>query len=236
MRSILAGALAVAVTLNQRFDNGLRSKSESIAEPFKKAYFEVANDLFNAKLKPLIEDIDGRARSRIADLRMLVADAEKAIDLSIDAAEKAANKTINEIAAIEDKTKHDIDDILRQVDAIIDSADCAAEKTVDEIRRLIEIDLVPFHTDPCYIDQGYRFGSPGFNEDIPRYRIRQCQLERILQNSSTVAKVLDNLSSLSQLAHQTACILRRTTGSALASDDAHRYGEQFSVWYLTTAK
>jgi hypothetical protein len=86
------------------------------------------------------------------------------------------------------------------------------------------------------VDHGYRFTSPGFRDDVPKYRIRQCQLEKELQASKTVADILDKLSQLSELSQLTACILRQTTGNTLAEDDAQRYGDQFSIWYLTTAK
>jgi hypothetical protein len=231
-----SGECDVAWQLNKRFDDGLRSKSEAITEPFKNTYYEVANDLFNAKLKPLIEDVDARVKARIGDVRGLVLDTQKAIDLSIEAAAKAADKELRVVGEIEQKAKSDIDSIIRQIDAEIDKIDCIAKGTLDDIRRLITIDLSLIHTDPCHVDRGYRFGSPGFRDDVPKYRIRQCQLERELQESKSVKDILDNLSRLSELSQLTACILRQTTGNALAQDDARRYGEQFSVWYLTAEK
>jgi len=229
-----SGGCDIAWQLNKRFDDGLRSKSEAIADPFKQAYFDIANDLFNARLKPLIEHVDGRVKARIGDLRVLVLDTQKAIDIIIDAAAKAADKELKVIGEIENKAKADIDDIIRQIDAEIEKIDCIAKGTIDDVRRLITIDLSLIHTDPCYVERGYRVGSPGFRDDVPKYRIRQCQLERELQESKTVADILDNLSQLSELSTLTACVLRQTTGSTLAQDDARRYGDQFSIWYLTT--
>jgi hypothetical protein len=152
-----SGGCDLAWELNKRFDKGLQSKSEAIAEPFKQAYFDIANDLFNAKLAPLIDNIDIRVKGRINDVSQLVSQAEKAIDLSIEAAANAADKELKAISAIEDKTKQDIDDIIKQINDVIDNAECAVYSVVQDIRKLINIDLSPFHTDSCYVDRGFRF-------------------------------------------------------------------------------
>jgi hypothetical protein len=231
-----SGGCDLAWELNKRFDKGLQSKSEAIAEPFKQAYFEIANDLFNAKIAPLIDDIDVRVKGRINDISQLVSQAEKAIDLSIEAAANAADKELKQISAIEDKAKHDIDDIIRQINDVIDNAECAAYNVVDDVRKLITIDFSLVHTDSCYVERGFRFSAPRDDDDVTKFRIRQCQLEKDLEGSQTVKDILDNISRLSELSRQTACILRKTTGSALAADEERRYQQLFSIWYLTLNK
>lgn len=228
-----SGGCDVAWELNRRFDQGLRSKSEAIVEPFRKAYFEIANDLFDARIGPMINDIDVRVKGRINDVAQLVTQAEKAIDLSIEAAVKAADKELKQVAEIEDKTKRDIDDIIKQINEVINNAECAGLNVVDEVRKLIEIDYALFHTDNCYVERGYRFSAPRFDDDVIKFRIRQCQLERDLQASQSVKDVLDNISRLSQLSRRTECILRQTTGEATARGEERRYQQLFSVWYLT---
>jgi hypothetical protein len=54
---------------NKAFDDGLRSKSEAINGPFRETYFQIANDLFDERLKPLIQDIDSRVAARIGDIQ-----------------------------------------------------------------------------------------------------------------------------------------------------------------------
>jgi hypothetical protein len=77
---------------------------------------------------------------------------------------------------------------------------------------------------------------PRYDDDVIIFRIRQCQLERDLQGSKSVKDVLDNISRLSELSQQTACILRQTTGSTLAINEERQYQELFSIWYLTLNK
>lgn len=228
-----SGGCDVAWELNRRFDKGLQSKSEAVIAPFKKAYFEIANDLFNAKIGPMINDIDVRVKGRINDVSQLLAQAEKAIDLSIEAAVNAADKELKQIAEIEDKAKRDIDDIIKQIHGLIDIAECASYGVINDVRKLIEIDFSLFHTDSCYVERGYRFSAPRFDDDIVNFRIRQCQLERDLHASQTVKELLDNISRLSELSRRTACILRQTTGETTVLDEERRYQQLFSVWHLT---
>ena len=182
----------------------------------------------------MINDIDNRAQARIGDLRKVIQDAEKVINISITAAEQAADKELKRASDIVDKAKADIDEIIKEIDAEIEKVDCIKDKTVDEIRKLITIDWSLLHFDTCYTSKGYRFTSPDYYDDVDRYRIRQCQLEGDLQNSSSVKEILDKLSQLSALSQRTSCILRLTTGAILADDDFERYGNAFATWYLTT--
>jgi hypothetical protein len=70
--------------LNQAFDSGLRSKSESIVGPFKQAYFDVANDLVNIKINPMISDIDSRIAGRLSQAEGILQEAQQAIDGTLD--------------------------------------------------------------------------------------------------------------------------------------------------------
>jgi ElaB/YqjD/DUF883 family membrane-anchored ribosome-binding protein len=228
-----SGGCDVAWELNRRFDDGLRSKSAGLVGPIKQAYFDIANDLFDTKLRPMINDIDQRAQARIKDVKSLVDDAGKIIDTSLAAAERAAHNTLEQAQAIVKETKAQIDDAIKKIDEEIEKVSCIEGKTVNDVRKLITLDWAIVHFDSCYTDLNYKWSSPDFDNDVDKYLIKKCLIEKDLNGSLTVKRIIENISRLSQLASETECILRKTTGSTLASDDANRYTKDFAVWYLT---
>jgi hypothetical protein len=238
-----SGGCDLAWSLNKRFDDGLRSKSEAMVGPIKDAYFQIANDLFDTKLKPLIADVDQRAQARIADLNGLIGNANTAVDTVIKKASEAATAEVKNVRTqIIDEAKKDVDDIIDRIDKIIVTVDCVETKTaadvnkaIDNARNFINLNFNFVNTDKCFTSRGYWASSPSLDDDMEIYKIRQCQWERDLSGSQTVDDVLKNISRLSSLSANAKCIftLQKSTGADYVNSDMIRYGKMYAVWKLT---
>jgi hypothetical protein len=116
------GGCDVVWQLNKRFDDGLRSKSESLVGPAKQAFIDAMNVLFDDKLKPLIAQIDAVATGRLSQLDQTVKDAEAGIDAIIAHAGVVAANLVGQTTD-QIKTK------------IIDEAFLQADELVSNITR-----------------------------------------------------------------------------------------------------
>src|SRR5208282_1965634 len=108
---------------NKAFDDGLHSKSEAITGPFRETYFQIANDLFDERLKPLIQNIDSRVAARIGDIQNILTGTLDTVKLLVE-------NTNRDIANILTTTKTLISSTLTQVDQEIDKVDCITTNVV----------------------------------------------------------------------------------------------------------
>jgi hypothetical protein len=229
--------------LNKRFDDGLRSKSESLVGPAKQAFIEAMNVLFDQKLTPLIKQIDAVATGRIAQFDKSIKDAEAGIDAIISHAAMIATdlvgRTTNEI-----KTKI-IDEAFSQADslvdkikgnigAIIDNVDCKIdgqrEKLVEWWRSLVSF---PNPLNHCYRENGAIIFAPASDDFIKKYRIQECEYKDDLNSSRTVHEITDNYARLLLLARRFACITTQVPEAQLIINrDGAQYRRNFEMWWL----
>ena len=115
------GGCDVVWTLNQRFDEGIMSKSQSIIGPAKDAFLQAMEILFDKKINPMIDKINTDFSDRLDQAGQILRTTEKGVDEIIDrAAEKA---TLLEHKLIEDIKSQIIDNSFRQANDLVDKVD-----------------------------------------------------------------------------------------------------------------
>jgi hypothetical protein len=237
------GGCDVVWQLNQRFDDGVRSKSESLVGPAKQAFIDAMNVLFDQKLKPLIDQIDAVATGRLAQFDKTVKDAEAGIDAIITHAgivavdlvgqttEQIKTKIIDEAFLQADAL---VDKVTANVNAIIENVDCKIDGQRD---KLIEWwrSMIPFANplNHCYRENGATIFVPTSDDYIKKYRIQECLHKDDLNASRTVRDVKDNYARLLLLVRRFACITNQTPEAQLIINrDGARYHRDFEAWWL----
>jgi hypothetical protein len=88
-----SGGCDVIWHLNQRFDQGLQSKSESLVGPAKQAFDDAMRELFDQRLTPMIGMVNSMAAARIWQ-------AQGAADDVIRTAETGVDQILDHAAAV----------------------------------------------------------------------------------------------------------------------------------------
>jgi hypothetical protein len=236
------GGCDVSYQLNKRIDDGIRSKSEAMVGPVKEAFIEAMDVLFDKKLNPMIDKINLAATARLDQVGTLISEAQTGIDEIIDHAADRANalvgqsvetikkdiidNTFQQADALVDKIDDSIHDIIRQIDCELLDGNVAA---VDEFVSA-QLKLLPGLFDGCYRVAGVGVLGPKASDWIMIYRIRQCQLEKELHKSATVAAVRDNYARLLLVTRRFKCIMIEPNAVQLLAEDSERYGLAFELW------
>jgi hypothetical protein len=229
--------------LNKRFDDGLRSKSESLVGPAKEAFLDAMNVLFDQKMKPLIAQIDAAATGRLKQFDDTVRVAMAGMDAIITHAELTASNLVDQTTEqiktrIIETTFSQADalteKIAAQITAIVDDIDCKIdgqrEKLVEFWRSLISL---PNPLNRCYRANDAAIFAPESDDYIRKYRIQECLYNEDLSKSNTVRQVIDNYGRLLLLVRRFACITNQTPGAQLIlTRDGARYQKEFEVWFL----
>jgi hypothetical protein len=240
------GGCDVAWTLNQRFDEGIRSKSESIVGPAKEAFLQAMDMLFDKKLNPMIDKINTDFSDRLDQAGTILQNTEKGIDEIIDrAAEKAI---LLEHESIDDIKSQIIDASFKQANDLVDKVDNDIEKLIADIdckfagqeaaiQEYIKatFSFIPHPLDECYRDNGFVFSLPDSRDYINIYFILKCQYNRDLRNSSNVGLIKKNYSRLVSIARRFQCIEQSNHAFyEVTSQDIKTASEKFEMWLLAS--
>jgi hypothetical protein len=229
--------------VNKRFDDGLRSKSESLVGPAKQAFIEAMNVLFDDKLKPFIAQIDAVATGRLSQFDRTVKDAEAGIDAIVTHAGIVASSAVGQ-GTDQIKTKI-IDESFLQADVLVDKVTTDINNIIENVDckidgqrdKLVEWwrSIVPFANplDHCYRDNGATIFAPAADDYIKKYRIQECLYKDDLTLSKSVRDVKDNYARLLLLVRRFACITNQTPEAQLIINrDGAQYHRDFEVWWL----
>jgi hypothetical protein len=236
------GGCDVVWELNKRFDQGVRSKSESMVGPVKEAFIEVMNLLFDQKLKPMIDQIDQAAGARLSQFDKTIKDAETGIDTIITDAGRVAVDSVGQSAGIIktkiiDATFARADSLVQQIyaslQALVEDLDCKIDGQTSKLQeRGKSLISYPQPWNGCYRAQGFTFSTPTSDDYIKIYRIRQCELLNDLEASSTVRNLKDNYARLLLHARRFVCIMQLPEAKQLINSDVKVYVRSFVMWQL----
>jgi hypothetical protein len=236
------GGCDVVWELNKRFDQGVRSKSESMVGPIKEAFIEAMNVLFDQKLKPMIDQIDQAAAARLSQFDRTIKDAESGIDTIIaDAGQVAVNSVgqSSEIikSKIIDATFNRADSLVQQIStslqALVEDLDCKIDGQTSKLQEWGKsLVSYPKPWNYCYRTNGFIFTTPASDDYVIIYRIRQCELLRDLDESSTVRNLKDNYARLSVLARRFTCLTQNPLAQQVINADVKSYVQNFEMWQL----
>lgn len=236
-----SGGCDVIWHLNQRFDQGLQSKSESLVGPAKQAFDDAMKELFDQRLTPLIGMVNAMAAGRIWQAQeaaqQVIVTAETGVDEILDHAAKVANSVTDNIkdkiieAANEDAKKL-VQQVHDQAVDIINQADCAVAGNVDKARLIVQsMFSLPHPLDPCFRAENFYVTTPRSDDYVAIYRIRQCQLEQELTDSWSVRQISDQYARLATWAQTMRCVVRQTGASLdLVDRDITRYTKEYQLW------
>jgi hypothetical protein len=224
--------------LNQAFDSGLQSKSESIVGPFKQAYFDVANDLFNNKINPMISDVDNRVAGRLSQAEGIVQEAQQAIDGTLDKAKSLIEETNGDVRQTIQEASQAFDKAMARVEEDIKKIDCVATKALtkgDDIAKdlwgkfiIVEVQTV---LDTCNWKNQNIISTPG--DALPSYKAAKCILKRKLDASKTVEQVMTYYERLGGVASYYVCVLGEQPAANEARRDLIEYSQAYQAWALT---
>ena len=241
-----SGGCDVAWHLNQRVDQGIRSKAESLVGPVREAFLEATNVLFDEKINPLIDKVDRISKARLQEVEGLVKDTEAGILNIIETAAAEAQNTAHH--TVQEIRKDIIDNTFIQVNQTIDSVntkarnlvqetDCRINGSIAQHQEWIENTIVflPKPFNDCYTRRGFVFTTPSGTDYFNQYLINQCMIEKELDASTTVGEIRNQYARLSVLARRYACIVR-DAGPAESEiyEDADRYSQSYALWFLAT--
>jgi hypothetical protein len=229
--------------LNKRFDDGLRSKSESLVGPAKEAFIQAMNVLFDQKLKPMITQIDTVATARLAQFNQTIQDAERGIDAILTHAGVVAAGLVGQTAD-QIKTRI-IDEAFAQADALVDRVTASVNEIIENVDckidgqrdKLVEWwrSIIPLANplNHCYRENGATIFAPASDDYIKKYRIQECLYKDDLTASGTVRDLTDNYGRILLLVRRFACITNQTPAAQLIINrDGARYQKEFQIWWL----
>jgi hypothetical protein len=237
------GGCDLVWSLNQRIDDGIQSKSESLFGPARDAFIQAMNVLFDQKLNPFLSNVNTDLAARIGQVGdradKIVAETTTGVLDVIDAAGNLSEKTtgdvqkvillsFNQADTLENKINSDVSALVEDVDCKVNGT---FEGLIDWFRQLVTI---PHPTDACYTILGYRFSVPDSIDTINWYRITKCEWTKDLNNSQTVEDVKYNYARLSVLSRRMKCIAQDPIATQLANTDAKTYAESFEIWKLAS--
>jgi hypothetical protein len=249
------GGCDVAWHLNKRFDDGLRSKAESLVGPAKAAFIEASDHLFNKHVGPTIDRVDailGTLGARLDQTRDIVHDIEHGIDALLDKAQEVAKSTLGDVQAIVNTTFDRADELLRkavqQAQELIRHLACLRDGTA-QVARAAMSDLArafsPLPTfmitalNQCYSQHGHMFlydyltRPPASDDFIRIFYIKECQIREEMGRHSEVDQIVRSYIELEELARRTTCAME---GNVLAQSElAQRvsyYRERAAIWQL----
>ena len=236
-----SGGCDVIWHLNQRFDQGLQSKSESLVGPAKEAFDDSMRQLFDERLTPMIQMVNAMAAARIWQAQDASEDvirtAENGVDNLLDHAAKVAHLATTDIKQhIIDATYADASALVKQIHdqtlEVIDKADCAVNGTFDKTVLLVKNTFSgPHPFDECFRAAGFYLSTPNSDDYVEIYRIRQCQLEREFSGEMSVTQIGDQYARLASWSQTMRCVMRRTTVSVdLVEKDIGRYTQSYRLW------
>ncbi len=235
------GGCDVIWGVNQRIDDGIRSKAESIATPFREAFEAAMTQLFDKKLTPFWEKVNG-------DLAARIDQGGDRADKIIRETQDGVLKIIADAAALAEKTAGDVAQIIQQsfaeansleakinddLRALVEDIDCKIGGTrdglIDWLRQLVTF---PHPWDSCYMSYGVL--PPSSTDYVNWYRIIKCTYVRDLDNSKTVEDIKFNYARLSQLSRRTRCVAQDPVTSVQLADESHAYAINFEMWRLAS--
>jgi hypothetical protein len=243
-----SGGCDVIWHLNQRFDQGLQSKSESLVGPAKQAFDDSMRQLFDDRLTPMIQMVNAMAAARIWQAQIAADDvirtAETGVDSILDHAAIVANSvTTNIKQTILDAAYADATALVKQIHDqaldVIDKADCAVAGTFDNARLTVaNLFSIGNPFDKCFRDAGfYTLGAPRSDDYLSIYRIRQCQLESGLSDRMTVTQIADQYVRLAAWSQTMRCVMRRTNAAVdLIEKDIGHYTQSYRLWSEVAAQ
>jgi hypothetical protein len=232
------GDCDVAWKLNQAFDSGLRGKSEAIVGPLKEAYFEVAKDLFDNRIGPMIADVDTRLAGRLSQAQNIVQEAAQAIDKSLDKAKSLieetdgdVNRTIQEAEKFFDQAMTRVEQDIKSIDCVLTKAAAAGDDIAQDLWGKFILNAIVGLTNSCNWIHHNIFNGPG--DALPSYRAAKCILERQLESSKTVQDVMTYYARLGGVASYYTCKFSGQPGADEASRDLIAYTQAYKAWALT---
>ena len=98
-----SGGCDVIWEVNKRFDNGIKSKSQSMAKGVRVVFEESMNTLFDQKIRPMLEDIDLIIKNNMDNADEIIINTFKGVD-------KIIEKTILQFENATEKNIHNIRD------------------------------------------------------------------------------------------------------------------------------
>ena len=241
--SCLSGGCDAIWRLNQRFDDGVRSKSAALVGPWKDAYEDAMRKTYEQLLLPTIQHLDRAAAERLQQAGKVIEDAENGIDRVVSHAAELAAAQVAEIANIEQAAfkdadslrQHihdDVEQLLKEVDCDVRGAQHRVEVATSE---LLHFWHNPF--DACYMEQHFYVSTPSTSDYWALTRITQCQLEREMQSDATVKQVIDHYTRLMQLVADATCALKTNDGAVNElAHDLVRYGRGYRTWAMAVGR
>ena len=169
---------------NQRIDDGIRSKSDSLVGPAKTAFDNSMRVLVDNRLNPLLDKLNGDLSARIDQASnradQVLNDTQSGILTIIDHAGDIAAKTDGTVKAIIKQTFDDTDALERKVNFdvlnLIDDVDCKIDGSFEKLKAwLASLVTVPHPFEACYTDLGYVLSTPSNTDYVNWYRITQCE-------------------------------------------------------------
>ena len=143
------GGCDVIWGINQRIDQGIQSKANSLVGPARDAFIQAMTDLFDKKLNPFLDrannDLSAENGSgREIEPDKLVEETTNGILAIIDAAAEVAEKTSGDVQKIILLSFHEADKLIDKVNlkilALVDDVDCKVNGTfggvIDFFRQL----------------------------------------------------------------------------------------------------
>ena len=248
------GGCDVFWILNQRIDDGIQSKANSLVGPARDAFIQVMDDLFKNKLNSFLDKVNDDASGRIdqasdrADkiVNETITGVLHIIDATGDLIENASaelQKAIllgsQEANNLVDKINKDainlVDKINRDLSELIEDIDCKGIGIVEVVKDFVtELTAFPRPWDHCYTDLGYWFSVPSSNDPLNWYRINKCLLIRDVDNSKTVYDIRFNYARLSLWARRMKCIAQNQLATQIADEDSKTYAKSFEMWFLAS--
>src|SRR5262249_54568685 len=126
------GGCDVVWSLNQRIDDGIQSKANSLFGPARDAFIQAMTDLFDNKLNPFLDKVNNDLSARIGQAGdradKIIKEATNGILKIVDAAGDLADKTAGDITKIillgGQEADRLVDKINEDISRLVDDVDC----------------------------------------------------------------------------------------------------------------
>ena len=231
------GKCDVVWKANRAFDDGLRSKADSMVGPFKSAYFDIANDFFDTRWKPMIQDLTGLERgadSVVNNVRITMLETLDKTKNIVETAKGDAKEILDNVKELVETTSAKIDQEIDKIDCVGNSIAEKGDEVAKDIYGHFIFEAAVGLTESCNWNKDYIRSIRG--DERPTYEAAKCILKKKLEASETVDEVIENYSRLAGVSHYYICKFRGQPGEGDARHDMAEFARAHAVWTLALGK
>jgi hypothetical protein len=222
--SCLHGGCDVVSSLNQRFDQGLSSKVESLADPAKEAFEQAADYLFKNQLDPFLSRIDSLTEARLGQLYMIFEGA-------LAKAETATANTIERVKSEIILTASE--EIQKIIDEVLNDVKCAIFVTSAEAQRFVDTNLTLFGNLRRAVGNLFnKCDSVDQNNWYSVYLGRKCQYDIQIAGSTAVGSLRNSYIEYLEFSSRSICLLSSPQAKQEVASHAAEYAKRLDLWSL----